>query len=43
MTHTLGVVVLVRVINGDLTKGQKIKMLGTNSTYEIDDIGIFTP
>ncbi len=39
----LGVVVLVRVINGDLTKGQKIKMLGTNSTYEIDDIGIFTP
>ena len=39
----LGVVVLVRVINGNLTKGQKIKMLGTNSTYEIDDIGIFTP
>ena len=39
----LGVVVLVRVINGDLTKGQKIKMLGTNSTYEIDDIGFLTP
>ena len=39
----LGVVVLVRVINGNLTKGQKIKMLGTSSTYEIDDIGIFTP
>ena len=39
----LGVVVLVRVINGELTKGQKIKMMGTNSTYEIDDIGIFTP
>ncbi|MDG1152029.1 MAG: translation elongation factor 4 [Hyphomicrobiales bacterium] len=39
----LGVVVLVRVIDGNLTKGQKIKMLGTNSTYEIDDIGIFTP
>ena len=39
----LGVVVLVRVINGNLTKGQKIKMLGTNSTYEIDDIVIFTP
>ena len=39
----LGVVVLVRVINGNLSKGQKIKMLGTNSTYEIDDIGIFTP
>ena len=39
----LGVVVLVRVIDGTLTKGQKIKMVGTNSTYEIDDIGIFTP
>ena len=39
----LGVVVLVRVIDGNLTKGQKIKMLGTNSTYEIDDIVIFTP
>ena len=38
----LGVVVLVRVIDGELTKGQKIKMLGTNSTYEIDDIGVFT-
>ena len=39
----LGVVVLVRVIDGELTKGQKIKMMGTNSTYEIDDIGVFTP
>jgi len=39
----LGVVVLVRVIDGELTKGQKIKMMGTSSTYEIDDIGVFTP
>ncbi len=39
----LGVIVLVRVINGELIKGQKIKMMGTNSTYEIDDIGVFTP
>ena len=39
----LGVIVLVRVLNGELTKGQKIKMMGTNSTYEIDDIGVFTP
>ena len=39
----LGVIVLVRVINGELTKRQKIKMMGTNSTYEIDDIGVFTP
>ena len=39
----LGVIVLVRVLNGELIKGQKIKMMGTNSTYEIDDIGVFTP
>ena len=39
----LGVVVLVRVIEGELSKGQKIKMLGTDSSYTIDDVGIFTP
>ena len=39
----LGVVVLVRVIGGELSKGQKIKMLGTNSYYTIDEVGIFTP
>ena len=39
----LGVVVLVRVIAGELSKGQKIKMLGTNSFYTIDEVGIFTP
>ena len=39
----LGVVVLVRVIAGELSKGQKIKMLGTNSSYIIDEVGIFTP
>ncbi len=39
----LGVVVLVRVIAGELAKGQKIKMLGTNSSYTIDEVGIFTP
>ncbi len=39
----LGVVVLVRVVAGELSKGQKIKMLGTNSSYTIDEVGIFTP
>ena len=39
----LGVVVLVRVITGELSKGQKIKMLGSNSSYTIDEVGIFTP
>ena len=39
----LGVVVLVRVIEGEISKGQKIKMLGTDSSYTIDEVGIFTP
>ena len=39
----LGVVVLIRVIEGELSKGQKIKMLETDSSYTIDEVGIFTP
>jgi GTP-binding protein LepA len=39
----LGVVVLVRVIDGRLRKGQKILMMGTNAHYEIDKIGVFKP
>ena len=39
----LGVVVLVRVIDGVLKKGQKIKMMGTDAHYEIDKIGVFKP
>src|ERR1700726_206605 len=36
----LGVVVLVRVIDGTLRKYQKIKMMGTDAHYEIDKIGV---
>src|ERR1700726_4124526 len=39
----LGVVVLVRVIDGTLRKSQKIKMIGTDAHYEIDKIGVFRP
>ena len=39
----LGVVVLVRVIDGTLRKSQKIEMMGTNAHYEIDKIGVFRP
>jgi GTP-binding protein LepA len=38
-----GVVVLVRVIDGVIKKGQKIKMIATNAIYQIDSIGYFTP
>ncbi|MFO1136941.1 MAG: translation elongation factor 4 [Rhodoblastus sp.] len=39
----LGVVVLVRVIDGEMRKGQKILMMGTDAHYEIDRIGVFRP
>jgi GTP-binding protein LepA len=39
----LGVVILVRVIDGVLKKGMNIKMMSTNSEYIIERVGIFTP
>jgi len=39
----LGVVVIVRVVDGMLKKKQKIRMMKTGSTYEIDNVGIFGP
>ncbi|MGB8898700.1 MAG: translation elongation factor 4, partial [Methylocella sp.] len=39
----LGVVVLLRIIDGTLKKYQKIKMMGTDAHYEIDKIGVFRP
>ncbi len=39
----LGVVILVRVIDGYLKKGQKIRFMGTGATREIDRVGMFTP
>ncbi|HYP57220.1 MAG TPA: translation elongation factor 4 [Beijerinckia sp.] len=39
----LGVVVLVRIIDGTLKKHQKIKMMGTDAHYDVDKIGVFRP
>lgn len=39
----LGVVVLVRIIDGVLKRNDKIKMLATGGIYQIENIGIFTP
>ncbi len=39
----LGVVVLVRIIDGHLKKGMKIRMMGTNAVYEVERCGVFTP
>ena len=34
---------LVRVIDGVLKKGQKIRMMGAGAAYEVDRVGVFTP
>jgi GTP-binding protein LepA len=39
----LGVVVLVRIIDGVMKKGQTIKMMGTNAVYGLDRVGVFAP
>ncbi|MDB9812645.1 translation elongation factor 4 [Candidatus Pelagibacter sp.] len=39
----LGVVILVRVINGKISKNMKIKMMSTNQEYIIEKVGVFTP
>jgi GTP-binding protein LepA len=39
----LGVVVLVRVIDGRLRKGMQIKMIGTGATHGVDRVGVFRP
>ena len=39
----LGVVVLVRVIDGTLKEGDQIKMMRTGAEYDVDRVGVFTP
>jgi GTP-binding protein LepA len=39
----LGVVVLIRVIDGTIRKGQKIRMMNAGASYELDRVGVFTP
>ena len=39
----LGVVILVRVFDGEIKTGMKIKMMATGATYTIDNVGYFLP
>ncbi len=39
----LGVVVLVRIIDGTLSKGQRIRLMSTGGAYQVDRVGIFRP
>ncbi len=39
----LGVIVLVRIVDGRLAKGMKVRMMQTRALYQIDEVGAFTP
>src|SRR5690606_22271979 len=39
----LGVIVLVRIVDGVLKKGQQIRMMGTGARYGVDRVGVITP
>jgi GTP-binding protein LepA len=39
----LGVVVLLRVVDGVLRRGQRIRLMGSGAAYEVDRVGVFTP
>ena len=38
-----GIIALIRIVNGSLKKGDKIRMMATNSTYEVVELGVHTP
>ncbi|MEJ2643330.1 MAG: translation elongation factor 4 [Gammaproteobacteria bacterium] len=39
----VGVISLVRVVHGTLRAGQKMKVMSTGRTFQVDNVGIFTP
>ena len=39
----LGVIILVRVIDGKIIKNMKIKMMSSNKEYTVEKVGVFTP
>jgi len=39
----VGVVMLVRVVDGELKKGERFKMMATGAAYAAEQLGVFTP
>lgn len=39
----VGVVMLIRVVDGVLKKGERIRMMATHATYPVEQLGVFTP
>jgi GTP-binding protein LepA len=39
----LGVIILVRIIDGTLKKGMRLRFMSNNTTNDVDNVGVFTP
>ncbi|KUF12184.1 translation elongation factor 4 [Pseudoponticoccus marisrubri] len=39
----LGVICIVRIVDGTLKKGDRIRMMKTGGTYDVDDVGVYRP
>src|SRR5271170_6291131 len=39
----LGVVVLVRIVDGELRRGQRVRMMAADAVYQVERVGVFTP
>ena len=39
----LGVICIVRIVEGTLKKGDRIRMMKTGGTYDVDDVGVYRP
>jgi GTP-binding protein LepA len=39
----VGVVMLVRVVDGSLSRGERIRLMASNTVYNIEQMGVFTP
>ncbi|TRO96003.1 elongation factor 4 [Glycocaulis profundi] len=39
----LGVICLVRIMEGTLKKGQRVRLMGTGASYNVDGVGVFRP
>src|SRR5438067_12763354 len=39
----LGVIVLIRIVDGTLKAHQRVRLMGTDASYEVDRVGVFTP
>ncbi len=42
MIHTTGVIAYIRVVNGTVKVGDKVRMMATGKEFEVTEVGVFT-